>query len=253
MPSIANHHILIIGGTSGMGFAVAELALSSGCIVAVASSSAVRVKSAIERLENSFPDKKSLISGYEIDLDTPDIEAHLTTLFKTVTSNGTKLLDHVILTAGRVPDAGPLIETNIIEALSKPQLPYAAQLSIGKLAPSYLKKSYTSSITLTGGRVADKPIPNYALYSTLASGLHGLVKALALELAPIRVNLVSPGATKTEMWGEMRDVIAEKMGEKALLGKVGSAEEVAECFGYLMRNGDATGTVVRSEGGAILQ
>lgn len=253
MPSIANHHVLIIGGTSGMGFAVAELALSSGCTVAVASSSSTRVASAIERLQASFPEKKSVISGHEIDLDTPDIEARLTALFEKVTGKGTKLLDHVILTAGRVPNVKSLKETDIIEALSKPQLPYAAQLSVGKLAPTYLKKSYTSSITLTGGRVADKPIPNYALYSALASGLHGLVKGLALDLAPIRVNLVSPGATKTEMWGEHREMIAKSMGEKALLGKVGSAEEVAECFGYLMRNGDATGSVVRSEGGAILQ
>jgi len=118
-----------------------------------------------------------------------------------------------------------------------------------------MNTSYTSSITLTGGQVADKPVPNYTLFSFYAAGLYGLVKSLALDLAPVRVNVVSPGATKTEMWGseEMREIVAKKYGEKALLGKVGSPEELGEAYIYLMRNSDATGSVVKSEGGSVLR
>ncbi|KUJ14107.1 NAD(P)-binding protein [Mollisia scopiformis] len=255
MPPILKHHVLIVGGTSGIGFAVAELALASGCTVAIASSNPTRISSAIIRLQASFLDKKSLISGHEIDLQTPDIEARLTTLFDAVTSNKSKLLNHIVFTAGRIPKLKPLPEMDIISTLNLTQSSLSAPLALGKLAPPYLVPSYSSSITLTGGRVADKPLPNYTLFSFYASGLHGLVKSLAFDLAPIRVNMASPGATVTEMWGpeEVREMMAKKVGETALLGKVGSAEEVAEGYVYFMRDWNVTGEVLRSEGGAILQ
>lgn len=68
-------------------------------------------------------------------------------------------------------------------------------------------------------------------------------------------NSVSPGATDTEMWGEgeRRDMIRKMMTEKALLGKVGSAEEVAEAYIYLMKDTNCTGTCVNSNGGALIQ
>jgi NAD(P)-dependent dehydrogenase (short-subunit alcohol dehydrogenase family) len=255
MPAITNHHVLVIGGTSGMGFGAASLALTNGCTVAIASSNPTRIASAISRLEASFPDKKSSITGHEIDLSTSDIEARLTTLFEAVTKNKTHLLDHVIDTSGRLPNLKPLAETNIMELLEETRSRVSTPLAIGKLAPAYMKSSYTSSITFTGGQVADKPFPNYTLFSFYAAGLYGLVKALALDLAPLRVNVVSPGATKTEMWGpeEMREMIAKQYAEKALLGKVGTPEELAEAYVYLMRNSDSTGSVVRSEGGSVLR
>ncbi len=136
MPSITNHHVLIIGGTSGIGFAAAGLALSSGCTVSIASSNPSRVSPAILRLQTSFPDQKTQISGHEIDLSTPDIEARLSTLFSTVTSNHAKPLDHIIYTAGRAPQVKPLSETDIVETLKSTQFFYAAPLAIAKLAPA---------------------------------------------------------------------------------------------------------------------
>ena len=118
-----------------------------------------------------------------------------------------------------------------------------------------MKKRYTSSITFTNGQIAEKPIPNYTVYSGGAAGLVGMVRNLALDMAPLRVNLVSPGATKTEMWGppEQREMVAKMYGEKALLGKAGLPEEVGEAYIYLMKNSDATGSVVSSNGGSVLQ
>ncbi|TVY26484.1 Short-chain dehydrogenase/reductase [Lachnellula hyalina] len=253
MPSISNHSILIIGGSSGIGFAAAKLALEAGARVAIASSNPTRVTSAVTSLKTSFPD--SQISGYECDLSLEGIESRIDKLFNAATAKGTTLLNHVIYTAGRVPAVKPLAETEIEETIKSSQLGFAAVLAIAKLAPRYIKESYTSSITFTGGRVAEKPIPTYTLYSGMAAGLVAMVRNLALDMAPLRVNLVSPGATKTEMWGppEKQEMIAKMVGAKALLGKVGMPEEVGEAYIYLMRNSDATGSVVSSNGGAVLQ
>lgn len=73
----------------------------------------------------------------------------------------------------------------------------------------------------------------------------------------MRVNLVSPGATETEMWAsfgeETRREIKAGVVKGALLGKVGLPEEVAEGYAYLMRDGNATGACVRSNGGVDCQ
>lgn len=88
-----------------------------------------------------------------------------------------------------------------------------------------------------------------------AAGIYGLTKALALDLAPVRVNVVSPGPTETEMWGDemKRKQICDMMKKRMLLGKVGDAEEVAEAYVYLMKNTNSTASVVGSDGGAFLQ
>lgn len=75
------------------------------------------------------------------------------------------------------------------------------------------------------------------------------------SLAPRRVNLVSPGATNTELWGgslDEREKRAEMMKGRQLTEKVGSPEEVAEAYVYLMRNWNATGSVVSTNGGSLL-
>jgi NAD(P)-dependent dehydrogenase (short-subunit alcohol dehydrogenase family) len=124
-------------------------------------------------------------------------------------------------------------------------------LLIGKLAPRFLKNSYTSSIVLTTGSAAEKPVPEWAIMASYAAGLVAMTRSLALELRPVRVNIVSPGAVDTELWrshGEMLDAIAAT----AILGRVCQPEEVAEAYIYLMKDTNATGSVVSSNGGSLL-
>lgn len=89
-----------------------------------------------------------------------------------------------------------------------------------------------------------------------AALLSGAVRALALEMAPIRVNAVSPGATATELWGppgEARERLEAAVSAAALLGKPGLPEEVGEAYIYLMKDTNNTGSIVSSSGGALLQ
>jgi len=83
-----------------------------------------------------------------------------------------------------------------------------------------------------------------------------MVRGLAVDLKPVRVNLVSPGAVETELWDslskEAREGYFKGLGTKMLTGKIGMPEDVAECYLWLMKDKNVTGTVVQTDGGALL-
>lgn len=92
-----------------------------------------------------------------------------------------------------------------------------------------------------------------AVLAGWGAALFGIVRTLALDLAPIRVNLVSPGTTNTEIQGPEREKKMAAAAERALLGKVGTPEEVAEAYIYLMKDSNNTGTCVSTSGGDLVQ
>lgn len=255
MPSIKGQSILIIGGSSGIGFAVAQLALEQGVRAAIASSNSTRISAAVSNLKSAFPSLSDQITGHQCDLSSPEIEDRLLKLFKAVTDDGQKLLDHVIYTAIPPITLHPLDSLNPAAIQASSQFHLIAPLLIAKLAPSFLNPGYRSSLIFTSGQIADKPMAGWSLPAALGSGLFGMTRGLALDLAPRRVNCVSPGATITELWGpkEMRENRAETMKEMMLLGKVGMPEEVAEAYIYLMRNWNSTGSIVSTNGGSLLK
>lgn len=127
---------------------------------------------------------------------------------------------------------------------------------VGKVAPRFMNRHWKSSITFTSGAFGKKPAKGYCVIASAVGALDAATRALALELAPIRVNAVSPGPTVTEMFGppsEALDKAVAAMGAQSLLGKLGRPEDVAEAYIYLMRDANTTGTIVDSNGGAFLQ
>jgi NAD(P)-dependent dehydrogenase (short-subunit alcohol dehydrogenase family) len=254
MPPITGQSILVIGGSSGIGAAVAKLAASEGVRVAIASSNPERVANAVKKIESSVPNAQ--VVGYIIDLSHDDIESRLETLFIDVTTTTGSPLDHIVYTAVSLGSLmQPLSEVTADSLRTSGQFGFTAPLLIGKLAPRFLTNSYKSSLTFTSGRVAEKPVKGYLLGSSWGAALFGITRTLALHLAPLRVNLVSPGATNTELWGvdEKRAQIDAMVAQSALLGKAGTAEEVAEAYIYLMKDSNNTGTTVSTSGGSLLQ
>ena len=83
-----------------------------------------------------------------------------------------------------------------------------------------------------------------------------LTRQLALDLRPLRVNLISPGAVETELWdglpAEKRGEMMEGFAKKMATGRVGRPEDVAESYLYCMRDGNVTGSVVSSNGGHLV-
>ena len=133
---------------------------------------------------------------------------------------------------------------------------YFGPLMVAKHAPEYLKAGPASSIVFTTGAVSEKPIPGWSLVNGYATGLHGLTRGLALDLKPIRVNLVSPGAVETELWDgmppDMREARFKAFAESSATGTIGKVHDVAEAFLYLMKDQNVTGTVISTNSGSLI-
>jgi NAD(P)-dependent dehydrogenase (short-subunit alcohol dehydrogenase family) len=251
MPSLSGQSVVIIGGSSGIGLGVAKLALKEGVRVAIFSSSPTRVATAVDDLRKEFPSAQ--ITGHDCNLKTEDVEARLEKLFtEVVAANGGTSLDHIIFTAGDPLAMKTLKEIDINFIREAGQVRFVAPLLVAKLAPRFLKNSYTSSLILTTGSVSQKPLADWSVVASYASGLHAMTRNLALDLKPVRVNLVSPGPVDTELWGPNRETIVAQFSKTAFMGKIGTAEEVAESYIYLMKDTNATGSMISTNGGGLL-
>jgi NAD(P)-dependent dehydrogenase (short-subunit alcohol dehydrogenase family) len=133
---------------------------------------------------------------------------------------------------------------------------YFAPILLAKHAPKYLSSGPASSITLTTGEAANKPPPGWAVVSGYCGALNSLTRALALDLKPIRVNLISPGAVDTELWNtipeEKREAFKASIAKGTTTGAVGKPEDVAEAYLYAMKDKNVTGSIISSNGGHLL-
>jgi NAD(P)-dependent dehydrogenase (short-subunit alcohol dehydrogenase family) len=109
------------------------------------------------------------------------------------------------------------------------------------------------SIVFTSGIAAYRPGPRASLLAALNGALASLAAALAVELAPLRVNVVSPGWVDTPIWQDVAgDATAETLAAMAArlpAGRIGRTQDIADAIIALLRNGFITGTVLHADGG----
>ena len=112
------------------------------------------------------------------------------------------------------------------------------------------------SIVLSSGGASQRPGPGWAAASSALGAMEALGRALAVELAPIRVNVVRPGMVRTEMWRAYPDAELKEMmrstGKALLVGRIGESADVARTCVHLMEQEYATGTVITVDGGGLL-
>ena len=248
---LSSSKILIIGGTSGIGFAVAEASLENGATVIISSSQQSRIDSAISRLIKSYPSAKDRISSYPCDLSSDDMESNIETLL-----NQAGTVDHIIITAGEKIPTLTLKDITLKTMQDAGRVRYFAPLLIAKHAISHLSPGPNSSITLTTGVTSQRPIKDWSVVSSYATALHGMARSLALDLAPVRVNLICAGFVETELWDwmskEIKDAVFGGVKAKNTTGKLGQPEEIAEAYLYVMKNTSVTGSVINSDDGSLL-
>jgi NAD(P)-dependent dehydrogenase (short-subunit alcohol dehydrogenase family) len=145
--------------------------------------------------------------------------------------------------AGHLNAARALIENKLIAAIA------LAKHSLGKLRVG-------GSITFSSGISGDRPTPGGCLNAAAAASLGGLTRALAVELGPTRVNVVSPGWVDTPVWdtlaGEAKTGIWEQMARRLPVRRIGSAADVALAYVFLMESEFTTGTILHIDGGQAL-
>jgi NAD(P)-dependent dehydrogenase (short-subunit alcohol dehydrogenase family) len=240
MSSIAGQHVVVLGGTSGFGFATAQAAAAEGARVSIASRSAEKLRNALDRLGNAA-------SGASVDVtDKSALEAFF---FKLGT------FDHLALTVGDAMIGKPILEVTEAEARAAFEVRFWGQFHAVRAAYPYISRS--GSITLVSGLVSKRPMPGRGIYSGVASGLEGLVRSFAAELAPVRVNGVCAGVVETELWHRLpeaeRKATFAQIAARLPVGRVGKPEDIAEAYLYLMRNGFSTGDTIVVDGGMALQ
>ena len=235
--SLRTKHVVIVGGTSGIGFAVAELALNEHAKVIVASSNAANVENAVKRLGDGA-------SGVILDVTN---ETSIDTAFQQLGH-----IDHLVFTAGDWKGRrGPAIDMDLESAKANFAVRFWGALAVVKRA----QKSMTAggSIALTDGMIAHRPSKGSAVSTAMAGAVEHLTRGLAVELAPIRVNAVCPGPIRTGVWDSIpedrRAEQFERMTKRLPLGRIGEPNEVAEAYLYLMRGGYTTGQILHVDGG----
>ena len=233
--------VVIIGGSSGIGLAVARRCLTDGHRVVIAGRSAERLAAARAQLGGS-----ERLASFPADIG---VKADLESLFVAAGTIG-----HLVVTAADLPYGriGELAEDSMLRAVrSKVVGPLlAAQAAAPRLADG-------GSITYISGIAAYRPALGGSLAATVNGALESMVRALALELAPVRVNAVSPGWVDTPVWERIApaEVKRARLAEMAsrLPGKRnGRPEDAANAVVFLMNDEFITGTVLHADGGQVL-
>jgi NAD(P)-dependent dehydrogenase (short-subunit alcohol dehydrogenase family) len=238
VPTLRDQRVVIIGGSSGIGLAVAEGALAEGATVVIGSSRAATVESALGRLGEGA-------SGSVVDARD---EASIAAFFE---ANGA--FDHLVYTAGdwdRAMNGMSIAQMDMAAANAGMAVRFWGALKAikhaqGRIAPS-------GSIVLTDGVLAHRPMKGVPLSTAFAGALEHLARGLAVDLAPVRVNAVCPGLIMTGVTATLPESVMRAFTARCLIPRGGAPEEVAQAYLYLMRAAYTTGQVLVVDGGLML-
>lgn len=245
--------VLILGGSSGVGFGVAQALLEHGASVIISSSSPDRVAKAVQRLEASCP--HGHVQGIACNLGSQEHLVSDVDKLATEVAKGGKL-DHVVHTAGDALAIGKLEDFSLTQIQQAGMVRFFSPLIVAQHLRKLLKEGPASSYILTTS-VSERPMPDWTVVLSYITGLVGMMRGLAKDLAPIRVNLVALGPVETELWDAFRakgtyEAVKESSEKGMATGTIGKVEDVVESYLYLMKDKNATGSTVTSNGGMAL-
>lgn len=235
----SNRHVVVLGGGAGIGLAAAQLAAKRGARVTIGGRNEERLAAAVATMEGA----KALV----VDAGDP---ASLAAFFK-----ATGPIDDLVITItprGHRPsrDAAKLGQADLVGSFGGKAI--ATLRAVGE---SLAALSPQGSITLTGGVTAQAGFAGTAEPAAVNGAVEAAVAPLARELAPRRVNAVSPGVIITEWWdslGDHREEVVGGFAKQAPLGRNGVPEDVATAIMALIENSFITGVVLPVDGGIRL-
>lgn len=237
--NLNRQRLVVLGGSSGIGLAVAKAAMREGCEAIIVSHSSARLDAAL----------KQLPEGAQAQTADMGDEKSIRSLFDKLGA-----FDHLVYTAGENLQLAMLDELDTNWARGFFNVRYWGALAATKYGAPHIRPG--GSITLTSGLAGQRPHPGWSVPSSICAAMEGLTRALAVEIAPIRVNVVSPGVAKSPLWDGMSEIertaLYEKMAQTLPLRHVGETDEIAESYLYLMKQTYGTGQRITVDGGGAL-
>jgi NAD(P)-dependent dehydrogenase (short-subunit alcohol dehydrogenase family) len=233
--------ILVVGGTSGLGLAVAEAAAARGATPLIAS----RRQASVDRALGFLPGGAE---GLTVDLTDQESVDRLVERAAPV--------DHLVYTAGEPLQLTQLADLTPARIRDFWETRYVGALTVVRAVTLAGALREGGSIVLTGGNGGQRPAPGWALGASVCGAMEALTRELALELAPIRVNLVAPGVTRSPLWsglsGDDEQAMYDGLAASLPSGRIGEPSDVALAYLYAMEQSMATGTSLLVDGGAVL-
>ena len=209
------------------------------------------------RLKKSYPSKKDAIRGFTWDMGSKDTICRNVEelLGKVVAATGRKL-DHVVSTVGDGGGRADWRQMSVDDMLDYATSHFFGPLVIAQHAQKYVNSSANSSLTFTSGSTATRPGRRWVVPAAFTGGLSSMTRALALDLAPIRINLVQPGLVDTARWShlpaETKDNIVKQVEAEIPTERFGRSEDVAEAYLYCWKDGFINGACLETNGGYVL-
>lgn len=233
---------LIIGGASGIGFAVASALADRENELVLAGRNNEKLESARQLLNG----RAAAVSTRQLDVSN---EAEVIALSHVLGD-----VDNIVFTAGSYAPGGFLSEIELTAARLAFDTKFWGSIYTARHLSGNIRPRGT--LTLTSGFLARRTLSGTLVKSTMNAAIESAAKVLAKELAPLRVNVVSPGLTDTEAYAGMDPKAREKMlqtaAENLPVKAYGRAEDIAKGYLFLLDNPFVTGTVIDIEGGALI-
>jgi len=186
------------------------------------------------------------VTGHAVDLRS---QAETRALFASVGA-----IEHVVYTAGEELLIAPLADLDLEAARRFFEVRYWGALAAVQAAHPHLARE--GSIVLTSGAAGRRPHPGFVIGASICAAMEAAARTLAVELAPIRVNVVTPGFVDTELWSnipaEERAQMFRDAAAKLPVGRIGRPDDVAEHYLSFMRGGYVTGQALVVDGGGVL-
>ena len=221
-----------------MGLATAKLALEAGAHVTIAGRDS-------DRLERARADLGGDTAA--VPLDVSD-EAAVRDLFESL-----ERVDHVVTLAG-ARAFGRVADTDTAKLRAPMEVRFWGSLYVCKYAAARMNGE--GSITLSSGVVVARPSPGQGVGAASTAAVEAFARAMALELAPVRVNVVRPGGVDTpltqRLFGDRREELMAEQAARLPVGRFGEPEDLADTIVFLMRNGYTTGITLTVDGGHLL-